>query len=67
MAKKKRITKKAAATAQKRVAKSLSNKPKVEKPEVVRDNTGLEAKLNDPRPLGYGNTLVPQTERGETG
>jgi hypothetical protein len=67
VAKKKRITKKAAATAQKRVAKSLSNKPKVEKPEVVRDNTGLEAKLNDPRPLGYGNTLVPQTERGETG
>lgn len=67
MAKKKKITKKAAAAAQKKVAKALSNRPKVDKPEEQRNVGNIEAKLNDPRPVGYGNAPIPQTERGETG
>ena len=52
---------------QKNVAKALSNRPKVEEPKAAPAKEVVTPKLDDPRPLGYGGALVPQTERPPTG
>lgn len=52
--------------AQREVAKQLS-KPEEQtesaEPTAIREAGDINAKINDPRPLGYGNALVPQGER----